>query len=419
MPNSGAISCSTRNKATLSLPPDTAAIQVFPAGPAHHAFTRRRTCSSHVGNLNRSHGPSLLIALLVGPVLRPEWTRSIVVFPPTKGEESRGQGLKTRQILSYDRAMKEDLIALFVCPRCRGSFRIDGEPATALACTVCGAAYPVVRGIPRLAGETYAASFGRQWNRHDVARRQEDEATFQVKTGVSPAALAGLLVLDAGCGGGRYSLVAGSHGARVVGVDLSSAVEKAASLCEDLADVCIVQANLLDLPVVDGAFDLVFSIGVLHHTPDPRKAFVQIARKVKPGGRLAVWLYRKNTIPQEWINSGLRAVTTRLPVRVLEPLCAGLGLLGGIPVLNQTLNKVANFSGHPDWTLRVCDNFDWYAPRYQSHHTPKELKRWFAEEGFAEIAELPPARTGRVYDWAYEHNMIIGSGVNVAGIRGR
>ena len=110
---------------------------------------------------------------------------------------------------------------------------------------------------------------------------------------------------------------------------------------------CIVQADLLDLPLAEAAFDLVFSIGVLHHTPDPRRAFAQIARRVKPGGRLAVWLYRKNTPPQEWLNTGLRRITTRLPARVLEPLCAGLGVLGSIPVVNRTLNKVANFSDTP------------------------------------------------------------------------
>ena len=74
-------------------------------------------------------------------------------------------------------------------------------------------------------------------------------------------------------------------------------------------------------------------------------------------------------IVQEWLNSGLRSVTTRLPTRVLEPLCVGLGAMGSIPFLNRTLNKVANFSSHPDWTLRVCDNFDWYAPRYQRRTT--------------------------------------------------
>lgn len=310
--------------------------------------------------------------------------------------------------------MSPETLDLLRCPQCRGPLDRTPEPP-GFRCTSCARDYPEAGGIPRFAGETYVASFGRQWNRYDVARDAEDEAVFAVKTGVAPRDLAGLLVLDAGCGGGRYARVAGRHGARVVGVDLSAAVEKAAALCADLPDVAIVQADLTRLPLAEGTFDLVFSIGVLHHGPDPRGAFAEVARRVKPGGRLAVWLYRRNTAPQEWLNSALRAVTTRLPARVLEPLCAGLGVAGSIPVLNRTLNKVANFSNHPDWTLRVCDNFDWYAPRYQSHHTLEELKRWFAEEGFVDLRELPPARIGRLYDWAYRRDLVIGSGVNVVG----
>jgi SAM-dependent methyltransferase len=321
--------------------------------------------------------------------------------------------------------MSQDLFPLLRCLRCRGSLDVVGDPPRELVCRACASAegrdpsMPIVAGVPRLAahGEIYAGSFGRQWNRYDVARPEEDEATFEVKTGDRPADLEGRLVLDAGCGGGRYASMAGLHGARLIGVDLSAAVEKAASACANYPNILIVQADLLDLPLAEQAFDLVYSIGVLHHTPDPRRAFHQIARCVRPGGRLAVWLYRRNTAPQEWLNSALRALTTRLPARVLEPLCAGLGLLGGIPVLNRSLNKIANFSNHTDWTLRVCDNFDWYAPRYQSHHTIDELKRWFVEEDFTDVVELIPAKRGAIYDWTYNHNLIIGSGVNVAGTR--
>jgi SAM-dependent methyltransferase len=314
-------------------------------------------------------------------------------------------------------SMIPDLVSLIQCPVCRGELAEAGIPPLALACQSCAAVVPIVRGIPRLAGDSYTATFGRQWNRYDVVRPEEDEATFRVKTGMEPGGLAGRLVLDAGCGGGRYARLIGARGARVVAVDKSTAVEKAATLCAELPEVLVAQADLLDLPLAEGAFDLVYSIGVLHHTPDPRRAFGQIARRVKPGGRLAVWLYRRNTAPQEWINSGIRSLTTRLPARVLEPLCAGLGAIGSIPLLNRTLSKVVNFSNHPDWTLRVCDNFDWYAPRYQSHHTLEELKRWFAEEGFNDLIELPPAKSGRLYDWAYRHDLIVGSGVNVVGRR--
>jgi SAM-dependent methyltransferase len=203
----------------------------------------------------------------------------------------------------------------------------------------------------------------------------------------------------------------------VVAVDLSGAVRKTAELCAELPNVLVAQADLLDLPLAESVFDAAFSIGVMHHSPDARRAFAQVARRVRPGGRLAVWLYRRNAAPQEWLNSGLRAVSTRLPARALEAAAVGLGVLGGVPVVNKTLNKVFNFSSHPDWTLRVCDNFDWYAPRYQTHHTPDELRSWFESEGFDHLADLPPARSGRLYDWAYRNNLLIGSGVNMAGLR--
>jgi SAM-dependent methyltransferase len=311
-----------------------------------------------------------------------------------------------------------ELTRLLQCPNCHGGALVvapgDGER---LDCRSCAATFAIVRGVPRLAANAYVASFGRQWNRYDVERPDEDAAVFRVKTGLDPSELAGRLVLDAGCGGGRYARLLGRHGARVIGVDLSDSVERASTACADLPNVQIVQADLLDLPLPARSFDIAFSIGVLHHSPDPRRAFAQVADKVKPGGRLAVWLYKRNTWPQELLNSTLRALTTHLPSRLLEIGCAGMGALGSVPILNRTLNKVFNFSNHPDWTLRICDNFDWYAPRYQSHHTVADVKAWFREEGFTDLVELAPARSGRVYDWAYRHNLVIGSGVNVAGTR--
>jgi SAM-dependent methyltransferase len=276
-----------------------------------------------------------------------------------------------------------------------------------------------VGGIARFVEETYAASFGRQWNRYDVARPEEDRAVFEVKAGVRLEELRGLRVMDAGCGGGRYSRLLGEAGAEVLGVDRSVAVEKAAELCRAYSNVKIIQADLLGLPVVESAFDFVFSIGVLHHAPDARAGFESIARRVKVGGRLAVWLYRRNTWPQEVINGGVRRLTTRMPSGALESVCFGLGFLGGVPVLNRTLNKVLNFSSHPDWTLRICDNFDWYAPRYQSHHTIEELRGWFESAGFGELRVLRPEKGGGLYDWAYDHNLLIGSGVNIVGTRVR
>lgn len=277
--------------------------------------------------------------------------------------------------------------------------------------------FPLVNGIPRFVEQAHLASFGLQWNKYEVAHDDEDRATFQAKTGVSLAELRGCRVLDAGCGGGRYSKVAGEAGADVVGADHSSAVEKASQLCGHLPQVHFLQGDLKHLPLQPASFDFAFSIGVMHHDANTRAVFDAVARLVKPGGRLAVWLYRRNQWWQEWINSGLRYQTIKMPAERLERWCRWGAWLGGIPVVNKTLNKVVNFSAHPNWENRVCDTFDWFAPQYQFHHTVQELTGWFQDAGYTDLRVLPPEKTGAVYRWTYEQNLLIGSGVNVIGTR--
>ena len=295
------------------------------------------------------------------------------------------------------------------------------EPGTvdyALSCRECGYELPVRGGVLRFVqDDDYTASFGWQWRRFHVARPEEDRVVFAAKTGCQPEQLAGLKVLDAGCGGGRYSRLVAAAGGYVVGVDRSRAVDAAAQLCRSLPNAFFVQADLLDLPFDDEEFDFVFSIGVLHHCPDPHAAFRELARVVRPGGRLAVWVYRKNTWLQERLNEMLRGYTLRMEDRSLQALCEWLAVLGGLPFVRVTLNKIANFSGHPDWELRVCDNYDWYACRYQFHHTDREVRQWYAEAGFEQVTELQPLKMGRLYRWAYRHNLIIGSGVNYIGVK--
>ena len=279
------------------------------------------------------------------------------------------------------------------------------------------ARWRIIDGIPRFVSDQHLESFGHQWTTFEVAHDDEDRATFEAKTGIALNQLRGMRVLDAGCGGGRYSKICGENGAVVVGADHTRAVDKARNLCAHLLDVHFVQADLKQLPLEQASFDFVFSIGVMHHDANTRAVFDAVAKMVKPGGRYSVWLYRRNQWWQELINTGLRALTSRLPAAVLMPFCHLGAILGSIPMVNRTLNKVVNFSAHPSYENRVCDTFDWWAPRFQYHHTVDELRGWFAEAGFSQLKELPPEKSGRFYRWAYENNLLIGSGVNITGIR--
>lgn len=277
--------------------------------------------------------------------------------------------------------------------------------------------WPIQHGIPRFVDDQHLKSFGDQWTTYDVAHDDEDKATFAAKTGVSLDELDGLRILDAGCGGGRYSRICGEAGATVIGADHSRAVDKAASLCKHLPNVNFIQADLKQLPLEKESFDFVFSIGVMHHDSNTRNVFDSVAQLVRPGGRYSVWLYRRNQWWQEWINSGLRAITTRTPSFALKPFCHAGAVLGGIPGINRTLNKLVNFSAHPSYQNRVCDTFDWWAPKYQYHHTVEELSGWFHDAGFDALNVLPPEKTGALYHRMYDWNLLIGSGVNITGIR--
>jgi SAM-dependent methyltransferase len=235
--------------------------------------------------------------------------------------------------------------------------------------------------------------------------------------------LDGRVVLDAGCGMGRYLRIAAeSRARRIVGVDLSRAVVAARELTDGLENVAIVQGDLLRPPFAPGSFDLIYSLGVLDHTPDPRRAFLALARLLRPGGRIAIWVYPRERPIVEAVMNLQRAVSTRLPLALLEPLCRIAAPIGGLKRrlmgsrrwVVQRLGVAMHLatigvSMHPDPEVRVCDTLDWYAPRYLSRHTPDEVAGWFADAGLVDIVD--PGR-GQVF---YHEGQ--GHGINLAGRR--
>jgi SAM-dependent methyltransferase len=307
------------------------------------------------------------------------------------------------------------LLASLRCPGCAGG--LQAAPGR-LDCAACRRSFPVVDRIPRFVdGPGYAKSFGVQWTRYEVQQPAEDRAVFLAKTGFDGPGLRGRLVLDAGCGSGRYAAVAAELGARVIAVDATKAVETARRVGGDSGEVQVMQADLLRLPFAPDTFDAIYSIGVLHHTASTRAAFDALVRLLRPGGRLAVWVYRRNSVVQEAINSGLRAVSPRLPDRALHGLAVTGALAGGVPLLRH-LNLLVPFSSHPDRRVRVCDTYDWYAPRFQHHHTEAEVVGWFQAHGFRDVHRLRGyERRGRLHDWCQAHGLLPGSGVNVVGVR--
>src|SRR3954470_5095588 len=138
------------------------------------------------------------------------------------------------------------------------------------------------------------SAYSLQWNRFRIVRPEEDRATFRNRTGLTPEDIAGAAVLDAGCGMGRYLRIAAEGNPRLlVGLDLSEAVRAAKDVTAGASHVGFTRGDLLRPPFGPGSFDHIYSLGVLDHTPDPRAAFLALAKLLRPGGRIVVWVYPK------------------------------------------------------------------------------------------------------------------------------
>jgi SAM-dependent methyltransferase len=286
--------------------------------------------------------------------------------------------------------LSADLLELLRCPGCRGTLRQEGD---GYACAGCERLFPQEGGVVRFVdAANYADSFGFQWERYaraqlDDAASAESEKDFRRKTGLTPEELDGKLVLDVGCGMGRYADVATRWGARVVGVDLSAAADVAARNLAGREFVAF-RADVFALPFSQESFDYIYSIGVLHHTPDCEQAVKVLPQYLKPGGVLSVWLY---SAYNRWykFSDVYRKVTSRMsPTMLHRVLSMAVPVVNAVdstfrfvPIAGKPLSGLVryvfpvNHDARREW--RVLDTFDWYSPQYQSKHTYEEVFRWF------------------------------------------
>lgn len=308
-------------------------------------------------------------------------------------------------------------------------FRRQGETtAGVLRCESCSGWYPVIRGVPRMtppplreeltsafvqeyraelgplgiAGSGEAAhdplenlkqhtiaNFGFEWL--EYARFGWDDPTynlsfertmFERKSFLDPDGLTDRIVLDAGCGNGRYTYWAAQSARYVFGIDLGAGVESAAANTASLQNVQIVQADIFNVPFGAGTFDAIFSIGVLMHTGDARRATMALAKKVRPGGTLSVHLYGKGNHVYELIDRTLRRRTTKMSIPELQRFTKrAFGVrrtLDRLGLANFT-NRFVRLGAHPHII------FDWYAAPIATHHTHSEVQEWFEVCGLSVI----------------------------------
>ena len=220
-----------------------------------------------------------------------------------------------------------------------------------LTCDACAAVFVITGGIPRFAKldeiesdkRDTATNFGWQWQHFT----QEDTRYAEQFLGwiypVTPEFFRDKVILEGGCGKGRHTQLAVQWGARdVIGVDLSAAVETAYQATLEFDNVHIVQADIFQLPL-KRSFDFAFSVGVLHHLPDPRGGFKSLASKVKAGGSVAAWIYgaENNEWITRWVNPVREKITSRMNRKTLLHLSKlpAAGLYLATKLLYGPLNR--------------------------------------------------------------------------------
>jgi SAM-dependent methyltransferase len=300
--------------------------------------------------------------------------------------------------------MHTSLVELLVCPECRTRLTLSPAPAGPrvdagmLACAN-GHSYPIVRGVPRFVQHELNAdqartrdSFGYEWTTlypghgHSSPEWQAERDIFLEYTRTVPSDFAGKLVLDAGCGNGRYARLANDWGARVVAVDISAAVEIASQNVADREGIDVVQADLFKLPFRGDTFDAAYSVGVLHHTPDARGAFKAIQPLVKPGAFFSIFVHGQGNRALYAVNRGLRAWTAKASYTTTWRFCQALTAAGKVleyvpfvgPMLYLMGRQVIFFS--PD----QHNNFDHYSAGFTSFHRKEEVRGWY--DGWDDVA---------------------------------
>ncbi len=308
----------------------------------------------------------------------------------------------------------EKILYLLACPSCRADSLAVEEYADGnnglISCAACKRTYNVIDDIPRFQNVSSEAALKQHAVYSHYHSLHTKEKTFRTESyskivlatvGCNKSEMENSVVLDAGCGIGRYSAVLASLASNgvVVAMDLSDGVDSAKKNLVEFDNCYVIQGDVTNPPLRDAVFDIVFSWGVLHHTPNVRSAFASVSRKTKIGGRLGVFLYEFHPVyaHKSWALTcvalfrqfalilPLRALCTRLPI----PAVRAISRLCWLAAATTRFDPFGVASGPPgqkflyrDWYRVFIDRF---RTRYASEHSYQEIIDWFNEENYDDV----------------------------------
>ena len=320
--------------------------------------------------------------------------------------------------------MKRRLLDLLACPLCGGDLglrdaSIDADGGNEivsgdLVCKGCSSRFPIRDGVPRLlppdlssVQEKTAGAFGFQWQQFTELYDQYEAQFLDWIEPIQPEFFRDKVVLDAGCGNGRHAYYAARYGAReIIGMDLSAAVDTAYANMGRMPNAHVIQGDIYNPPFKRsadgnvGPFDFIYSIGVLHHLPDPEAGFRSLVRFLQPGGAIFAWVYGRenNGVVHGLINPLRMMLTSRMPPALLPAIAWPMavvfqGTVKGVyrplrrtPVfkvlpLNEYLYSLSTFSFRRNYNI-VYDHLIAPVAFYLGR---REFEEWFQHTGLTDV----------------------------------
>jgi ubiquinone/menaquinone biosynthesis C-methylase UbiE len=248
--------------------------------------------------------------------------------------------------------------------------------------------------------------FGREWQRFDQAAVDEAELSrlFREYFAVFPwASLPDHAVgFDAGCGSGRWAALVAPRVGHLNCVDASAeALAVARNKLAAQTNVSFHEASLDAMPLTDGSMDFGYSLGVLHHLPDPLAGLVACVRKLKPGAPMLIYIYYAFDNRPAWFrllwraSDYLRRALAKAPFRlkslvaelfaaiVYWPLARLAKLFGGLgaDVANWPLSA---YRWRSYYNMRT-DALDRFGTRLEHRMTRAEIAAMMEAAGLREI----------------------------------
>ncbi|BBC22724.1 class I SAM-dependent methyltransferase [Pseudanabaena sp. ABRG5-3] len=218
-------------------------------------------------------------------------------------------------------------------------------------------------------------------------------------------------ILEVGPGSGfNTKFMAENTQGEVFSVDVSDAAYTTFENTKHLANCHVVQADLMSMPFADCSFDFIIADGVLHHTPDTKKALFAVYKKLKPNGQMFFYVYKQMGAARQFCDRYIREHFTHLEPDECYKACEGLTELGrelshlnakitlekdipvlGIPAGTHDVQRLFYYNFVKcfwndafDFETNNMVNFDWYHPHNAWQHTETEVAGWLQELGVSD-----------------------------------